>query len=207
MTAASLGTRPHRDEEDRAHGDHVPAHDLGEGDEADVLAVRRIRQPAEQCYHRGAESVRHDAALQLPVGRLSVGAAHRNARDVAHGLDSGNESHDDHQTDEADRGSGCELEPEPCVGQSDPRRLCDRGRHLPVHHAEGNGEQITDHQPDEDRGARPHTAAVAADEQSDDDYEQGHRPVRGAPEACLLAEGIGVGTAPRSVLDAPPATG
>ena len=180
----------------------MAAHHLGEGHKADILAVGCIRQAAEQGHHGRTQAVGHYTALQFLVRRLAVGAAHRDAGNVADRLDRGDERHDAHQPDEADRRRRTELEPEMHFGQAEPACTVDRVDLLGIYHAEGNGDDITDRQAEKDRCGRPDAFAVAPDKQDCQDHEQGQQPVRHIAEPARLAERSRIGAAPGRVFDA-----
>ena len=180
----------------------MPAHDPCEGDQADILAVGGVGQTAEERDNRRAEAVGHDAALELLVGRFAIRAAGRYAGDVADRLDRGDERHDDHQTDQPERGRRREFEAKPLVGQADPVGLGDIRDLARIEHPEGDRDQVADHDADEDRCGRPDPLAVSADHENGEDDEQGHRPVADVAEAGFLAETGGIGAAPGGIFDA-----
>ena len=170
----------------------MAAHHAGHGDQADILAERRVGQGTEQAGNGRADPVGECGALDFLVGGFTPGAALGDARYVAHGFHRRHERHQAEADDRRDREFHAEMQR---VGQGKAGRAAHAAK---AHHAHEEGHDIAGDQPQQHSRNRQHPARIEFQAQRHHDDHRGHEPVL-QRAIFRLADG---GYAPGGILDA-----
>ena len=152
------------DQEDRADGDNVAAHDACHRNQADVLAEGCVRQTAEDTGHSRAQTVRIGRACDFLVRRFAASAAFADTRYVTDRFDGRDDRHKAH----ADDDRAVELDP-PFEGHR-------RGEHggtanvAKVHLTHHQRNHVTCNQADQNGRDRHQALGEELQRQSDDNH-------------------------------------
>ena len=204
--STQLGDQAAQDQKDGTGGQSHPVDHLSHGHQTHILAEGGVGQHAEQSGKGGAQTVANDAAGQLLVRGLTAHAALHNARDIAYGLHSGDDEHDQHRQDgthiehdlyghelgHGKPGGVSYLAPvqHPCLGELHAIGSDTGGGQ---HKAHQEGGSITSQDADEDSRRTEEASGPVLEDQDDHQHEQSQQQVfHGAEVLGLVAAAKGV---------------